>query len=602
MKERTSKGRTGRVLRILLRGSVRYFLLCILAGIVLSACEMVIPQVIRVTVDSVIGDAPVDLPGWALSGMNALGGASWLRENMWAVAVLLAGMGLLSAVFRYTSNIFNARAGETLVKTARDRLYHHIQHLPWKWHADNPTGDIIQRCTSDVERIKNFFQEQFVAVFQIVVRIVLALSMMTLMNARLSIVAWVIAPVIVLYSVLFHNKIRARFTACDENEGVLSTIAQENLTGMRVVKAFGRESYERDRFGKQNEYYTGLWVGLCRTLSDFWAVGDGTSCLQVMLVVVLGAVLCVRGELTAGEFISFNFYNAMLIMPVRRLGRIISEMSKAGVSVDRLGEVLEAEPERDEPDAAESPMDADIAFENVSFAYGDGPDVLRDVSFTIPGGKSFGILGGTGSGKSSLLLLLCRLYAPTRGRITVGGTDIARMPARWVRQNVGVVLQEPFLFSRSIEENIGICGASAEEIRAAAVTACIDGDIRRFSQGYDTVVGERGVTLSGGQKQRVAIARMLTKKTPVIVFDDSLSAVDTETDERIRRALDRDLRGATTVIISHRITTLLDCDRVLVLDKGRVSQLGAPEELLSRPGIFRRIYDLQMSIGEEAEA
>ena len=601
MKETKTKGRTGRVLGTLLRGSVRYFILCILSGILLTACEMVIPQVIRVTVDSVIGSAPVDLPAPALRVLEAAGGAAWLREHMWAVAAALAGAGLLSAVFRYIANIFNARAGETLVKTARDRLYHHIQRLPWKWHAENPTGDIIQRCTSDVERIKNFFQEQFVSVFQIVVRIVLALTLMTLMNARLAIVAWVIAPIIVLYSVLFHNKIRSRFTACDENEGVLSTIAQENLTGVRVVKAFGRESFERDRFGKQNDYYTSLWIGLCRTLSDFWAVGDGTSCLQVMLVVVLGSVFCVRGEMTAGEYISFAFYNAMLIGPVRRLGRIISEMSKAGVSVDRLGEVLEAEPEQDAPDAAPSPMDGDIAFENVSFAYGDGPEVLRDVSFTIPGGKSFGILGGTGSGKSSLLLLLCRLYAPTEGRITVGGADIAHMPARWVRQNVGVVLQEPFLFSRSIEENIGVCGASAEEIRAAAVTACIDGDIRRFSQGYDTVVGERGVTLSGGQKQRVAIARMLTKKTPVIVFDDSLSAVDTETDEKIRSALDRDLHGSTTIIISHRITTLLDCDAVLVLDKGRVSELGSPAELLSRDGIFRRIYDMQMSIGEEAE-
>ena len=602
MEKKKTPGRTGRVLRILLRGSVRFFILCILAGVLLTACEMVIPQVIRVTVDSVIGDAPIDLPERVLGWIDRLGGQARLRQNAWALAAALVSAGVLAAVFRYVANIFNARAGETLVKTARDRLYHHIQRLPWQWHSENPTGDIIQRCTSDVERIKNFFQEQFVSVFQIVVRIVLALTLMTLMNARLSVVAWVIAPIIVLYSVLFHNKIRTRFTDCDENEGVLSTIAQENLTGVRVVKAFGRESYERDRFARQNDHYTSLWIGLCRTLSDFWAVGDGTSCLQVMLVVVLGAVLCVRGQMTAGEYISFNFYNGMLIMPVRRLGRIISEMSKAGVSVDRLGEILEAEPERDAPDAAEAPMDGDIVFESVSFAYGDGPAVLRDVSFTVPGGKSFGILGGTGSGKSSLLLLLCRLYAPTAGRITVGGNDIAHMPAHWVRQNVGVVLQEPFLFSRSIEENIGICGASAEEIRAAAVTACVDGDIRRFSQGYDTVVGERGVTLSGGQKQRLAIARMLTKRTPVIVFDDSLSAVDTETDEKIRAALGRDLRGATTIIISHRITTLLDCDSVLVLDRGAVSELGSPAELLARDGIFRRIYDMQMSIGEEAGA
>ena len=577
-----------RVLGTLLEGSGKYFAVCILLGLLLTVVEMIAPQVIRVTVDSVIDSQPMDLPAWALRWVESLGGAAFLRANMWFIALILALAGLVAALLRYGANMFNAKAGETLVKTARDRLFHHIECLPWKWHAEHPTGDIIQRCTSDVERIKNFFQEQFISVFQIIVRIILALTLMTLMNAKLSIVAWVIAPIIVLYSVLFHNKIRARFTECDENEGVLSTIAQENLTGVRVVRAFGREKFERDRFEAQNNKYTECWISLTRTLSDFWAVGDFTSCLQILLVVVLGTVSCVNGNLTAGEFVSFSLYNTMLIGPVRRLGRIISEMSKAGVSIDRLGEVLEAETEQDAPNAAEAPMDKDITFENVSF--------------TVPAGKSFGILGGTGSGKSSLLLLLCRLYAPTEGKIAVGGVDIADMPARYVRENVGVVLQEPFLFSRSVQENIGICGASDAEIRAAAVTACVDGDITRFSQGYDTMVGERGVSLSGGQKQRVAIARMLTKKTPVIVFDDSLSAVDTETDEKIRSALDRDLGGATTIIISHRITTLLDCDNILVLEKGRVSQLGSPKELLAQPGIFRKIYDMQMSIGEEEGA
>ena len=581
-----------RVLGTLLEGSGKYFAVCILLGLLLTVVEMIAPQVIRVTVDSVIDSQPMDLPAWALRWVESLGGVAFLRANMWFIALILALAGLVAALLRYGANMFNAKAGETLVKTARDRLFHHIECLPWKWHAEHPTGDIIQRCTSDVERIKNFFQEQFISVFQIIVRIILALTLMTLMNAKLSIV-----------SVLFHNKIRARFTECDENEGVLSTIAQENLTGVRVVRAFGREKFERDRFEAQNNKYTECWISLTRTLSDFWAVGDFTSCLQILLVVVLGTVSCVNGNLTAGEFVSFSLYNTMLIGPVRRLGRIISEMSKAGVSIDRLGEVLEAETEQDAPNAAEAPMDKDITFENVSFHYGeDGPDVLENVSFTVPAGKSFGILGGTGSGKSSLLLLLCRLYAPTEGKITVGGVDIADMPARYVRENVGVVLQEPFLFSRSVQENIGICGASDAEIRAAAVTACVDGDITRFSQGYDTMVGERGVSLSGGQKQRVAIARMLTKKTPVIVFDDSLSAVDTETDEKIRSALDRDLGGATTIIISHRITTLLDCDNILVLEKGRVSQLGSPKELLAQPGIFRKIYDMQMSIGEEEGA
>ena len=590
MEKKKDPGRAARVLRKLLRGSGKYFVVCILSGAMLSVCELLIPQIIRVTVDSVIGSEPLNLPGWCLRSLARLGGVESLRAHMWVLAAALLTVGLFSALFRYTAGLFNAKAGETLVKTARDELYHHIQSLPWQWHAENPTGDIIQRCTSDVERIKSFFQEQFVTVFRIA------------MNFKLSLVALIILPITVVYSVIFHNRIRRGFTDCDENEGILSTIAQENLTGVRVVRAFGRERYEKDRFEKQNVYYTNLWVKLLKDLAVFWSASDLTSCLQVMLVVVFGSVLCVRGELTAGEFISFAFYNAMLIGPVRRLGRVISEMSKMGVSVNRIGEVLEAEPERDAPDAAEAPMDGDIVFENVSFAYGQGPDVLRDVSFTVPAGKSFGILGGTGSGKSSLLLLLCRLYAPSAGRITVGGKDIAAMPARWVRRNVGVVLQEPFLFSRSIAGNIGIRGADAEAIRAAAVTACVDGDIERFAQGYDTIVGERGVTLSGGQKQRLAIARTLTGQTPVIVFDDSLSAVDTETDEKIRAALERDLRGTTSIIVSHRITTLLDCARVLVLDKGRAVQLGTPAELLAQPGLFRRIYDLQMAVDEEEGA
>ena len=600
MDKTASRSRTRRTLRLLLRGSGWYFFICILSGTLLTVCDLIIPQVIRVTVDSVIGNAPPALGGGALRILDLMGGVEGLRAHMWRIAVFLGALGLLGAMFRYLSGVSNAMAGETLVKTARDALYHHIQRLPWAWHSKNPTGDIIQRCTSDVERVKTFFQEQFVITFRLVVTILLALVCMLSMNAKLSLVALVMLPVVIAYSLHFYNRIRDEFAECDENEGLLSTIAQENLTGVRVVKAFGRENFERERFEKQNVYYTGLWVGLLRDMSVFWSVGDLTSCLQIMLVVVFGTVLCVRGEMTGGEFISFAVYNAMLIGPVRRLGRLISEMSKMGVSLNRLGEVLSAEPEQDVPDAVTAPMDRDIRFENVSFRYSeDQPEVLRGVSFTIPAGKSFGILGGTGSGKSTLLALLCRLYAPTEGEILVGDTPLARMRAKWVRENVGVVLQEPFLFSRSVEENIGVCGADAEAVRAAAITACIDADISRFANGYETVVGERGVTLSGGQKQRIAIARMLTKKTPVIVFDDSLSAVDTETDERIRAALKRDLEGSTTIIVSHRITTLLDCDSVLVLEKGQVSQLGSPKDLLAREGIFRRIFELQMAVGEE---
>ena len=601
MKKKKSAA-NGAVLRRMLRGSVRYFIICILAGITFTALELVIPQILRLTVDSVIGTKRANLPG-ALQGLwDGLGGADYFRSHLGAIALLMTAVGLLSAGFRYVMNLFSSIACETMVKTSRDLLYHQIAHLPWSWHTKNATGDIIQRCTADVERIKTFFQEQFVSVFRIVVLIVLSLACMVAMNWRLSIIALVMFPIIILYSLLFHNKIRERFTACDEAEGVLSTIAQENLTGVRVVRAFGREAYERERFENQNQEYTNLWVRLCYTLSQFWAVGDVTSCLQVMLVVVFGSILCVRGEMTKGEFISFAFYNAMLITPVRRLGRIISEMSKAGVSVDRLAEVLNAPTEEDAPGAAPAPMDKDIEFSHVSFSYETGPEVLHDVSFAVRAGSSFGILGATGSGKSTLLLLLSRLYAPSSGKITVGGVDLASMPAKWVREHVGVVLQEPFLFSRTIEENIGITGASAEEIREAAATACVDGDIGQFARGYETMVGERGVTLSGGQKQRVAIARTLTQKTPVIVFDDSLSAVDTQTDENIRKNLSQRVAGVTRILVSHRILTLLDCDQVLVLEHGRVRQLGSPAQLLEQQGLFREIYQMQMAIGEEEPA
>ena len=594
----------GALLKRFLRGSKRYFAVCILFGLLLTLFDMVTPQIVRLAVDAVIGEDTGELSPALAALLKRMGGAGALGEKIWSAALLTVGAGLSAALCRYLSRVFGARAGETLVKTMRDELYDHIQRLPWSWHMENATGDIIQRCTSDVDAIRNFLQQNFVALFNTAALITMAVWCMMAMDATLSLVAVAFIPLVVTYSVVFHNRSSKHFLECDENEGVLSTIAQENLTGVRVVRAFGRESYERDRFEAQNQVYTNAWMKLCRMLALFWAAGDLSSGLQNMIMLLLCTVRCVNGDFTTGEFVAFLSYNAMLVWPVRQLGRIISQMSRAGVSMDRLSYILDSEPEEDDPEAVEAPMTGDIVFEDVSFGYGEGDEVLSHVSFTIPAGSSFGILGATGSGKSSLLHLLCRLYRPSSGRITVGGTDIAKMPAAWLRSQIGVVLQEPFLFSRTIGENIGVCGAGAEEIRAAAVTACVDGDIRSFPKGYDTLVGERGVTLSGGQKQRVAMARMLSKKTPILVFDDSLSAVDTETDGKIRQALRRDLGERTTILVSHRITTLMDCDNILVLEQGRVAESGSSRELYEKGGIYRRVYDMQMSLGmgEEEEA
>jgi len=587
-----------------LRGNLHYFVISILSALAVTGIDMITPQLIRSTVDSVIGTEPLDLPAFAVRLVEQIGGVDYLRGHIWAIAVLVVVLAVLAAVFRYLNNMYNTMGAEALVRTMRNKLFSHIQKLPFSWHMKNQTGDIIQRCTSDVEMIKSFISEQLTSVFRIVILIVLSVSFMFSMNVKLAAVAVAFIPVVFGYSLYFHSHIHDRFLECDENEGVLSTIAQENLTGVRVVRAFGREKYEKDRFEKQNNIYTDAWMKLCKLLSLFWGAGDLVSGLQLMTVVVYGSVLCVKDEMTAGAFIAFISYNAMMTWPVRHLGRMVSEMSKAGVSIDRLCYIMNSEAEKDKEDAGTPDMHGDIVFDHVTFGYGDAK-VLKDVSFTIPKGTTFGILGSTGSGKSTLMYLMNRLYdlPEGNGSISIGGVDVADMKGEWVRSNIGMVLQEPFLFSRTIAENIGITKEqlTLSDIRQAAAIACVDDSVMEFTQGYDTIVGERGVTLSGGQKQRTAIARMLTQKTPIMVFDDSLSAVDAETDARIRQELRKNLGDSTVILIAHRVTTLMQADCILVLDKGEITEIGTHEQLMEKKGIYHKIYNMQMSLAEQEE-
>ena len=380
-------------------------------------------------------------------------------------------------------------------------------------------------------------------------------------------------------------------------------MAQENLTGVRVVRAFGRERYEKDRFEAQNEYYTSLWMKLARPMSRFWSVSDVLSGIQIMLIVVFGSVYCIRGEMLPGAYIAFLSYGAIMTWPIRMLGRMISEMSKAGVSIDRVAYIMEAEEEQEHGLALVAPMDRDIAFEHVSFGYEGSPEILHDVSFTMQAGTTLGILGGTGSGKSTMMLLLDKLYELPEGggRITIGGVDVKDIETGHLRKNIAMVLQEPYLFSRSIAENIGITEQDMpmERIREAASAACLDETVESFQKGYDTFVGERGVTLSGGQKQRAAIARALTQKAPIMILDDSLSAVDTETDARIRGALEARFGSASILLISHRITTLSKADKILVLDHGRIVEQGSHDELRQAGGIYQKICEIQSGSAEE---
>ena len=577
------------------------FGLGLLCSMLNTAFNSLTPQIIRMTVDSIIGSE--ELPGWFTAlGLQRLLQGDTARVLLLAAAAVLAA-AILSGVFSFLARINTARASENAIKSLRDALYGHIQKLPFSWHTAHQTGEIIQRCTSDVEVIRNFVSAQMVEVFRIVFLIVMTMAIMFSMNVKISLVVAVFIPIIALYSFFFSSKISKRFMDADIAEGKLSSTVQENLTGVRVVRAFGRENFEIERFDERNNHFADLWIRLGHMMTTYWSTGDFIMALQVLTVICVGTVSAVHGEITLGEFLAFVSYNATLTWPVRSLGKILAEMSKTGVSLERVSYILLAEPEHDPPRALQPPMDRDISFEHVTFGYENQKPVLDDVTFTIPAGSTFAILGGTGSGKTTLMHLLNRLYdlEPGCGRITIGGVDISRIGRGYLRKNVAIVLQEPFLFSRTIRENIGITAqerdrdAMLEYVRAAARSACVDEAIEGFAQGYETVVGERGVTLSGGQKQRVAIARMLTQNAPVMIFDDSLSAVDAETDAKIRQQLKEKMGSATTILISHRITTQMQADRILVLDNGRVADLGTHEELIARPGIYRDIYEIQMN-------
>jgi ATP-binding cassette subfamily B protein len=578
-----------------LKGMKRFFLVAVICALLSLGSTALIPQVIRFTVDSLLGEKSTDFK--VMHFLSLSSDHTGARGLYLAFSIMLV-LALLSGFFSFGQRFFLAKGSESFVKRMRDCLFSHIQRLPFSWHMENQTGDIIQRCTSDVDVIRSFVCVQMMDVIRTIILIVLDLSIMFSMHVGLSVIAVLFIPLVTAASLIFFQKIASRFQKADEAEGELTSAVQENLIGVRVVRAFGREQFEIQRFDEKNDAFTELWIRLGKLLSIFWATGDLLTSLQVLTIVAVGTCETVNGSLTLGGFIAFVSYSATLAWPVRSLGRVLAEMSKAGVSIERVGYILNSPEEADAEGVLTAPIRGDLVFHHVSFGY-EKTEVLRDVSFTIPEGKTFAILGGTGSGKSTLVHLLDRLYdlSPEQGSITIGGINVNDFDRRHLRRSIGLVLQEPFLFSRTIRENITMTKPTAteDELHRAAEIACVDEALSELRHGYDTVVGERGVTLSGGQKQRVAIARMLVQNAPIMIFDDSLSAVDTETDAKIRAALKSKMKDATVILISHRITTLMQADCIMVLENGRVTEIGTHGELMERPGIYRDIYEIQMS-------
>ncbi len=560
------------------------------------------PQVVRITVDSIIGNEPFALPDFLVKIIEDAGGRNFLAESLILCAVVSFLLSITAALCDFASRRFLAISSEGILNSLRDTLFEHIQLLPYRWHNDHQTGDIIQRCTMDVEVIKNFFTEHLQALVRTVFLILVALILMFSMNTFMSVIALIFIPITLIYSIIFYRLIGDNFKLADECEGELNSIAQENLTGVNVVRAFGRGRYEYERFEKKNEEFANHWIRLGVLMGLNWGIGDLIGFVQIVVIIVVGSFLAVAGTITLGDFITFVYYNSMLVWPIRQLGRILSELSKSSVSAVRIFDILDAEREPTCKNPKTTDMSGDIEFKDVNFCYREHTHAVSNINFRLEGGKTLGILGSTGSGKSTLMYLLDRLYELPEGSgsITIGGVSINDMDIHYLRKNIGIVLQEPFLFSKTFRENIsdGADTGDIESIREYSRIAVIDDSILGFAHGYDTVIGERGVTISGGQRQRVAIARMLMQNTPIKIFDDSLSAVDMETDAKIRKAINERVKG-TTIIITHRIATVMNADIILVMDNGQIVETGSHKKLKDSGGIYSRIFKGQSAQEED---
>lgn len=586
-----------------MHGNRMLYVGAIISVAIASFFSIIGPLVLRATIDSIIGDKPLNLPGWLLPLFIKLGGRDVLRYNLWIAGFILVMLTLFRGLFLFLKGRWSAVAAESIAKNIRESLYDHLQHLPYEYHVKAETGDLIQRCTSDVDTIRRFLAVQLVEVGRAIFILIFVSIIMFSLNIKLTFVAMGVVPLIFSFSYLFYKKVKEAFKEADEAEGKMSTVLQENLTGIRVVRAFARQNYEIEKFDKKSIDYRDKTYHVLRLLAWFWSLSDFLSMFQIAVVLVVGASWASRGELTLGTLVVFTTYEGMLLWPVRQMGRILTDLGKTLVSANRIEEIL-AEPREIERDNEKKPViNGDIEFKNVYFEFEKGKPVLKNISFKVEEGQTVAILGSTGSGKSSLVHLLARLYEYQKGSISIGGNEIKEIEKKWLRKHIGLVLQEPFLFAKTIKENIGLAKKNFKEneIIEAASNAAIHNVILDFEDGYDTLVGERGVSLSGGQKQRIAIARTLIRDCPILIFDDSLSAVDTETDAAIRKALKKQKENRTVIIISHRVNTLLEADKIIVMDKGKIVQTGTHEELIKVPGLYRRVYMIQNSLQDEIE-
>lgn len=546
---------------------------------------------------------------WALDAL-ASGEATW-----WGVLAPAAGLmvilHLAYGVFTYWRGRLAAEASEGIVARLRHELFAQLERIPCEVHDQLETGDIVQRCSSDVETLRVFLSSQIVEVARVSMFLLIAIPIMLWHDTRMTAISLCLTPVIVIFAAVFFRKVRRLFLQVDEAEGQLTTVVQENLTGIRVVRAFAQQAFEIDKFRERNSTFRDREYRLFIALCNYWSLSDVLVFSQLGIILVGGSVWVLEGSLSVGTWVLFFWLMRTIIWPVRQIGRVLSEAGKATVAIGRIEEVLQMSDEHEgeaSRDAAGPIEVGDIEFRDVTFRYGgdagEAPPALRDFSLTVRSGETIALMGAPGSGKSTAIRLLLRLYDYQHGTITLAGRELRDLPRAAVREAFGVVLQDPFLYSKTIGENIalGRADASQEDLEAAAHAADIHRNVVDFPDKYDTSVGERGVTLSGGQRQRLAIARALLKDPEVLVLDDSLSAVDTKTEAEILRALARRRGSRTTILITHRLSSTRLADRIVVMADGQVDQAGDHATLAAESGVYRRLCQIQGTLDAQIAA